>query len=275
MFNEVVALFKFIQTYDKSFKKFCRNKVPKYVSTRWNTLNICVEFILEHEELVNQFIQETVTSNKTEYEVKMIKYQTGKIKSPPAPPLDPPFNKIPQTWKQYNQPLAVITQFTNVVEADLAFLQDMYIAAKEAEAKLQEQMNQNNPVARVLLEKFLNRFMETADITLAQLAYVLTPKGLYDYRGRSKEEKIEMKEKLKERFLKCAEVIDKIPSPSVMYLPSLFSDYLDYQKMLPGENPIDYFHNLPRRYRIDYFHNLSMMADQLNAIFSQHFALLY
>ena len=188
MFEELILLYKFIQTYDKSFKKFCKNKVPKYISTRWNTLNTCVEFILEHEDLVNQFIQDTVAQTRTEYEVMKIKFEMGKIKNPPEPPLLPPFNKVPESWKVYNQPLTLITKFTNVVEADLAFLQDMFVAAKETQTKLKEQIDQNNPVAKVLLDKFLYRFLETADITLAHLAYTLTPEGLYEYRGKPERE---------------------------------------------------------------------------------------
>ena len=53
---------------EDGFKKYVPTKAPKFVATRWNTLFDCLEFVLEHAEHINEFLEYQTKYEQEEYQ---------------------------------------------------------------------------------------------------------------------------------------------------------------------------------------------------------------
>lgn len=97
-------------------------------------------------------------------------------------PKPPPIDVIPDWWKELYDATVIVRNFTNAVEGDLVFQQDLWKAYQEAE-KAFKLIEGTNDYAKALHSFFKLRFIDTCNIELAHLAYVLTAEGLHDFRS--------------------------------------------------------------------------------------------
>lgn len=71
-------------------------------------------------------------------------------------------------------------QFTDEIEGNMKFQQDLWIAYTRAKEQF-DILKETYVYALILEEFFFKRFIDTCNIEVSQLAYVLTPEGLYDF----------------------------------------------------------------------------------------------
>ena len=115
----------------------------------------------------------------------------------------------------------------------------MYTFYREAEASLERLAYRGNYVASKLLVALRERFSTTASLTLAHLAYILTPSGLKTFQALPNDrEKRTTKRVLKEKFLEITNVldIDGLGEAGV-FLPALLDNYISFWNVNEGEDP--------------------------------------
>ena len=240
-YDQVLSILAWLKARKGLFYPTFPHKLPSYISTRWNTLFECANFLFEHKESLSAFIEETSDKEKHQYDEQLRLFQDKKIKAAPDPVDLPPFYKVPPSWKNYIDVLKIIYDFTNSIERDLALQQDMYVACLEVEAKLS---SLRTTQARQMLQAFCNRFHNTADLTLAKLAYCLTPTGICNYRARPPIEKRRIMKEIRKKFLEITENIPKDYGPAVLYLPAIFEHFINFYEVDPGDNPYFLFQRI-------------------------------
>lgn len=238
-FNEITSLLYWINKRSHDFKNFCPVKVPQYIATRWNTLASCGNFIIKNKEQVNDFISRRTEQEAAEYEVNLQLYQKGKKRAAPEEPSPPPVSSVPDEWESYVDALSTIASFTDSIEGDLKLQQQVYTSVVETEAKLENMSSHGNIIAKHLLEAFRIRFMTTADLTLAHLAFTLTPVGLNALQALPNDhEKRATTKKLKDKFLEIAHSLDfDALGSSALFLPALFDNFIKFGHIDEGEDP--------------------------------------
>ena len=237
-FNDVVNTIQFLKTHRDSFITTCPNKIPSYISTRWNTLYACADFLMEHREAIDSFIESIALSESEEYEEKQRLFSLGKIRTEPTPPTPPPIPAIPSHWKDYVNALEVISDFTDEVEKDLTLQQHVYVAVCRVFRRLEEL---DTPCANEMRDLFQQRFTSTADLSLSKLAYYLTPTGLGEYRALPMRERGQLLRELKRKFQALTE---KFPAAMTLYFPAMYTFYMNVYPVNPGDSPFYVFSEL-------------------------------
>ena len=127
-----------------------------------------------------RFITETTQNELSQYQEKV-----GKSRKPENIPVPkpPPIDVIPDWWTELYDAVVIIRNFTNAVEGDLVFQQDLWKAYCDAENSFAE-IEETNIFAKNLHLFFNQRFVETCNIDVAHLAHVLTADGLRDFRDQ-------------------------------------------------------------------------------------------
>ena len=131
-------------------------RAPDLIATRWNTEYEGVEYIIRHEKEVR----------------KAMEWFTRAV--------PPPFPEIPEPWKDIYLALKPLKQFSDTCEKQTANLVDEYLVYREV-IKSWSTMTENQYAASLSFY-FQERFRKTADSALAQLAYLLTPDGVREWR---------------------------------------------------------------------------------------------
>ena len=137
-FKNITSLLKWIDNRCSDFKKVCKLKLPKFIATRWNTLASCGSFIEKNKNEINTFIANQVQLEQDNYNSELIAFQQGRKKTSPEQPVPPPVTTIPIAWSAHTAALNVIADFTNQIEGDLILQQDLYVAHRTVEAKLEQ-----------------------------------------------------------------------------------------------------------------------------------------
>ena len=243
-FNQITELLSWISKRCEDFKTVCPLKIPQFIATRWNTLASCGNFIIKNQELVNDFIQRRTDMEQATYDSELAKFQNHHRRTMPEVPTHPPVNEVPREWAEYVDALNVIAEFTDAIEGDLQLQQQVYTSIVTTEAKLADMQQKGNIIAGQLLDAFRERFIRTADVVLAHLAYVLTPCGLSEFQALpNNAEKRRTASQLKEKFLSLAANLE-YSGPEVAFLPALFDNFIRFASVNPGEDPFAYWENL-------------------------------
>ena len=145
--------------------------------------------------------------------------------SNPLPSHQPVF-PVPDEWTQLYDLLQVIRTFTLRIEEDLVLQQIVFIEARNIFSSLEELHSKGNLFANQLKEAFEGRFVATADLLIAELAYRFTLEGLLEWRASysanmdngTEEEKVEATQhynSLKERYISLCESVFNITTDSM------------------------------------------------------------
>lgn len=237
-FQDVTSTLDWLKQRKSNLSLKCPKKIPTYVSTRWNTLYTCADYLYSNREIINQFIQEFSAYENEVYQEKLDKWNQKKSKNQPEPPIPPPIEMIPDDWDTFLEPLAVIADFTAKIEQDLALQQQVYIEIQNVLRKLE---NIDNPIADSMHHFFIQRFNDTADISLAKLAYHLTPVGIAQYRAMPPNEKRGLFKELKTKFLAISA---KLPEQEVRFFAAQFRFFMDFFPIDEGDSPFFVFDDL-------------------------------
>ena len=237
-YNNVIGLIQWIKERKPSFGLVCPYKVPSFISTRWNTLYLCAEFIWNNKDAIDAFIKDQSQLEHDQYMAAVAQFNSRKQQTPPKKPSVPPVEQVPTDWKLYLDPLKIILEFTDQVEKDLSFQQEVYVAVITAIQKLQAL---RTPIGDSLSFFFDKRFRETADISLSKLAYYLTPNGVNAFREMPVAERKALFSELKKTFLKVSE---KLPIERTLYFPAIFRYFFDNVEVNQGDSPFYVFEEL-------------------------------
>ena len=237
-FIAVTNTIQYLKVHRDTFITNCPHKIPSYISTRWNTLHACADFLMRHRDLINDFIQATALAESEDFERKQQMFTQGRIKNQPVPPTPPPIEMIPSEWQHYVDALKVISDFTDEVEKDLTLQQHVYVAVNRVYARL-EQLD--TPCASEMLDLFHKRFTSTADFSLSKLAYYLTPSGVNEYRSLPESERRKLFKELKTKF---KELTAKFPPEMTMYFPAIYTFFMNVYEIDPGDSPFYVFNEL-------------------------------
>ena len=240
-FNDVTQTLEWLKKRKQFFNLKCPRKIPTFVSTRWNTLFSCVSYLLENKEPIDSFLQEYTAFENDEYNKKVQQFNTSQrahTSTPPTPPTPPPVMSIPDEWVPFHQALKVIAEFTDQIEGDLVLQQQVYVAVNEALRTLEEL---DTPVSEALHHFFQQRFQETADLSLAKLAYYLTPVGIVQYRALPSREKANLFRQLKPKFMEVSSTLSKMET---LYFPSQLRFMLESYQVEEGDSPFYVYRDL-------------------------------
>ena len=168
-FDKAIEFLSFLKAHKDEVVASTKRALPDFVATRWNSffhiLSYCIDFTTKINEVVAKIIKDAKDANK---EI-----------------VQPPWTKIPIEIHEYAEPLSAIYEFTNIVEGDFAFEQDLYKAYRKAKDELVQMiLTKQNFFAEILLENIIDRFAVTAKLPVAELAYFLTPEGVNEWRNK-------------------------------------------------------------------------------------------
>ena len=133
-----------------------REKAPEIIATRWNYEFMALQFVIKYKRQITQVMGIEIGN------------------------LNPPLPLIPDSWEDIMSALRPLKDFSDACENQRSGLVEQYKAYEEALAVLRAMSN--NEYATALSHHLQDRFTRTADAQLAHLAYVLTPKGLQEWR---------------------------------------------------------------------------------------------
>ena len=237
-YNNVLGTIQWLKERKGIFGLKCPYKIPSFISTRWNTLYLCAHFLWENRGLINPFIKEQSAVELEKYNEQAQLFNQKKIKTPPVKPKMPPSGEISDDWQLFLEPLRIIAEFTDSVEQDLSFQQDVFIAVQTALQKLQALKTPIGDALNYFLEK---RFRETADISLSKLAYYLTPTGVNAFRSMPVMEKKSLFAELRKTFMK---VSDQLPVEKTLHFPAIFRYFFENVDVRDGDSPFYVFDDL-------------------------------
>lgn len=176
--NKLLNLMKWIDERDDSFRNYVYIKKPEFVKTRWNTLCEVISFCLDNQIVIEEFIRHHQGMEQEDYEDALANPRKKSF----IKPIKAPIEKIPSFFKELFPALSIIRDFTLKTEGDLVFQQDLFVAYNNAIQQFDELPE--NQYVKAVKTFFVQRFAETANISLAELSYILTPDGLNDYREK-------------------------------------------------------------------------------------------
>ena len=237
-FDDVVKTLQWLKERKKEFSPLCHQKMPSYISTRWNTLYFCAKYLWSNKETIDQFLHEQSTIEQSQYEKELLLFQEKRRKVEPSKPIKPPIDAIPSNWHLFLEPLKIIAQFTDEIERDLALQQDVYTSVLEVYRKLEAL---DTPVADSLLFFFKKRFSETADLSISKLAFYLTPDGIVQYRSLPDQERRTLFAELKRTFMRLSE---KLPIQNTLFFPAIFRYFMDNVEISSGDSPLYVYEEL-------------------------------
>lgn len=242
-FADITSLLHWIGKRVDNFKKVCPLKIPRYIATRWNTLASCGQFIIDNHEKIDAFISSRLEIEAAEYQTALEQFNKGIRKTEPDEPILPPVITVPSIWAKHVAALNVIATFTDSIEGDLQLQQQVYVSVIETESSLQRMQSEGNEVAKALLTAFRTRFITTADLTLAQLAYIFTPNGLNAHQALPNSiAKRTTQSKLKKKFLSIAASLNlHAMGPEGIFLPAIFDNFIKFACIDDGEDPYVYW----------------------------------
>lgn len=241
--DKIVELVKWIEKRDSSFKDYCSCKLPHYICTRWNTLSNVIEAFLKEKENIQKFITETAKFEQERYNEKVRRARKPENIPIPRPP---PIEIIPEWWNEFYEAIVIIRNFTDAVEGDLVFQQDLWKAYKEVQRSFDE-ISESNAYAKALQTFFNLRFVDTCNIEVAHLAYVLTAEGLTDFRETHVLDSDEFYSdigSLKGVLISIAMKAFSKKEISEMCLLGLFDWYIKYAEFDTGENLYSYWRQM-------------------------------
>ena len=230
-YENVVSTIDWLKHNKKDFDLLVPQKIPSFVSTRWNTLYSCSKYLFNNHEQIDSFLTTHSEYQNRVYLEKLESFRNGKIKNEPTMPVPPPIFQIPNEWGHVIDALKVINDFTEQIEKDLALQQHVFVAVIRAIHRLEEL---NTPVATELLINFRERFQTTADLMLSKLAYYLTPAGICEYRAFPNQEKRMLLKELKSKFL---ELTSKLPKEKTLFFAAMFRFFMDNYTIDEGDSP--------------------------------------
>ena len=130
----------------------------------------CFEYFIENGDAIQNFINAQSQFEGEEYQRNLARSRKPENLSPPE---SPPIEELPAWWLDFYAAIKIIREFTDSVEGDLMFQQDLWIAYAKADQQFNE-IGETNKYAAKLHEFFTLRFVDTCNIDVAHLAYVLT-----------------------------------------------------------------------------------------------------
>lgn len=225
--EELLGLVSYIRNREIDFKENCPCKIPEYICTRWNTLCDVLEFVLNHEENINVFIQEKTKEEDECYHQKMKKYEnliaSGKTaKIPPVPDV-PSVRTIPEEWFHIFEPLNAIRKFTTQIEGDLIMQYHLFLSYHETVQTLEE-LSSAGPIEKYFYDFFVERFNTTAQILIAKLSYIFTSEGIQFYRASPMEDR----EKITDLLNELAKSVFTEEEYSKSFIIASFDEYIDH-----------------------------------------------
>ena len=173
-----LTLIAWLRKREDILKEYVSCKLPSYVVTRWNTLVDTLQYFIDNHDEVQRFITEQASREISDYQDKIAHSRTPTRVPKPEPP---PIDAIPEWWLELFDATKIIREFTDAVEGDLTFQQDLWKAYIATEEKFNE-IEATNKYADSLHEFFVYRFIDTCNIDVAHLAYTLTAEGLQNFR---------------------------------------------------------------------------------------------
>ena len=224
--TELLDMVKYIGAREEEFKILCPCKIPKYIATRWNTLCDVLEFVLDNQTKIDEFLANKIREEDEEFQQKHQKYCekvcAGLKAKVPQPLTYPMQQSVPDYWKRYFVCLDSIRKFTTYVEGDLIMQYHLYVAYEKTLDSLLG-IREEGDIEKFFCDLFIDRFSSTADILIAKLAYIFTAEGLAAYRASPMEDRDEL-----------TELLDTIASEALTeeeyqrtYIAACFDEYLD------------------------------------------------
>ena len=173
--DELLMMIRFLSERRDDFKQEISEKMPKFIGTRWNSLTGCLEFVIKHQDIINDILPALIHDDKKDYDEAYADALAKGYNPPPLPKYPPA--RVPPNWINYFNALEVVRTFTDRVEGDLCLLQDVWLSYVEAISQFQALKTVE---ATQLQAAFTYRFTTTHNIDIARLAYYFTPYGLQE-----------------------------------------------------------------------------------------------
>ena len=252
--EDCISLSLYIDRRVKSFHEFLSVERPHFIATRWNSACTVLEFMVNNHEKIDAFLQACIAAEKNCYEKRVEKQQKlieeGKSATDVTGPSYPPVSSVPPEWEQLLNVLRIIRGFTTKIEGDIVLQQQVFLEARNVGTSLTAIEIAGNPFAAPLKAAFNSRFMTTADLLIAELAWRFTPAGVIEWRNTFAIDMISPDavvnerahhhyELLRERFLHlCDSVFDITTDEQRAFFafPALFEWWLSDAKINPGES---------------------------------------
>ena len=252
--EDCISLSTYIDKRDKTFHEYLNVERPHFIATRWNSACNVLEFMVNNNEKVNEFIQACINVEKNAYEKRVEKHERQIAKGKPAAdiiqPSYPPVPYVPNEWEQLLDALKIIRTFTLKIEGDIVLQQQVFLEARNVNTSLTALEIQGNQFAATLRDAFESRFTKTADLLIAELAWRFTPAGVIEWRNTFHldmiSDDIQRNERahnhyqlLSERFIQLCNSIFSIENPeqeAFYAFPALFEWWLSDAKVNPGES---------------------------------------
>ncbi|KAK8836057.1 hypothetical protein M9Y10_040117 [Tritrichomonas musculus] len=136
-------------------QKFNLNSPPTFSEIRWNSIYFCIDYIYQNYYSINDIIEK-------------FKYTKSDLKDD--------LNDI-NDYREIIQILEPINIFTCKVESNFATVGDSFKELLKLKEAISNIKNSKNQLHKIVLKKISDRFEDTCDSDVAELAYILTDEG--------------------------------------------------------------------------------------------------